>query len=111
MRTRSKFAAAGLLLGACTLFPFAGPAVAGDSIRSPLSERFSGETQLRPGGSYQAPSLWYYGPSYSTYYDSAPPRSGSSPRARDYYRPSYGFDPYYGHARPWPWSSWPWARY
>ena len=112
MRTRPKsLVAAGLLLGTGLPLPLAGPAMAGDSYRSPLSERFSGHTQLRPGGTVQPPSLWYYGPSYSTYYDSLPPRSDSTPRASDYYRPSYDFDPYYGHARPWPWSTWPWARY
>jgi hypothetical protein len=46
------------------------------------------------GGSAQAPSLWYYGPSYSLYYDRLPP---GLPNPGQPYRPSLRSDPYYGY--------------
>ena len=56
---------------------------------SPLSRGFG--TAPLIDGTAQAPSLWYYGPSYSLRYD-RPPTGGAGPG----YRPSLRFDPYYG---------------
>jgi hypothetical protein len=69
---------------------FAAPQTAAQS--SPLSRSFGSSTSPL-GGSTQAPSLWYYGQSYSLYYDKPPAGSaGAGPS----YQPSLRNDPYYG---------------
>ena len=60
------------------------------SAGTPLSRGF-GTTPL--GGSMQAPALWYYGPSYSSYYDRLP---AGVTYTGPIYQPSPSFDPYYG---------------
>jgi len=58
---------------------------------SPLSRSFN--SAPLSGGPSQPSSLWYYGPSYSLYYDRPPPGAvGTGPA----YRPSLQYDPYYG---------------
>jgi len=67
------------------------PAFAAElSAGTPLSRGF-GTAPL--GGSFQAPSLWYYGPSYSAYYDRLPAGVTYTGPA---YQPSPSFDAYYG---------------
>ena len=56
---------------------------------SPLSRSFGPAPLI--GGSREAPSLWYYGPSYSLRYDRPPPGG-----AGQIYRPSLRNDPFYG---------------
>lgn len=73
------------LMAAAPLAPAAEPSVA-----TPLSRGF-GTSAL--GGSIQAPSLWYYGPSYSAYYDRLPAGVAYTGPA---YRPSPSFDAFYG---------------
>lgn len=59
---------------------------------SPLSRSFSTSTPLG-ATTTQPPSLWYYGQSYSLYYDRPPAgAAGTGP----VYRPSLQYDPYYG---------------
>lgn len=69
------------------------PAPAQERGSSPLSQSFSRSSPLSGNsGSVQAPSLWYYGPSYSLYYDRLPPGGTCQ-----IYRPSHHYDPYYGY--------------
>ncbi len=68
----------------------AAPAPAQDLYSTPLSRGFAAPP-LR--GSVQAPALWYYGPSYSLYYDRPPAGATSTGPA---YRPSHRTDPFYG---------------
>jgi hypothetical protein len=67
------------------------PTMAQDRGSSPLSQSFNRSPLSGNSGSTQAPSLWYYGPSYSLYYDRPPP-GGTGP----IYRPSHHYDPFYG---------------
>jgi hypothetical protein len=73
---------------------------AADTMRTPLSSHLPGMAHRQQATShfersYQAPSLWYYGSSYSSYYTFAPPRTSSG--SSTYYTPSLGYDPFYGH--------------
>lgn len=84
--TFRSYGMATLLLALAAL---AAPGAAAQS--SPLSRSFN-STPLS-GGPSQPSSLWYYGPSYSLYYDRPAPGSvGTGPT----YRPSLQYDPYYG---------------
>jgi hypothetical protein len=68
------------------------PAIAQERASSPLSQSFTRSPLV--GGPTQAPSLWYYGPSYSLYYDRPPAgAAGTGP----VYQPSPFADPYYGY--------------
>lgn len=78
-----------LLIGAA--LALAAPAAAGDSLPAPLAHGFSASARM--GASVQAPALWYYGPSYSLYYDLPP---GGAAGTGPAYRPSHRSDPYYG---------------
>jgi len=82
-----RFSFVGRAAAALSLL-LAAPAVAAEPASSPLSRSFSSAPL---GGSAQAPALWYYGPSYSLYYDQ-PRGAGTGP----VYRPSHQFDPFYG---------------
>jgi hypothetical protein len=85
MRFRSYEIAAAVL----ALVALASPPASAQS--SPLSRSFN--TAPLSGGTTQPPSLWYYGPSYSLYYDRPPAGAvGTGPA----YRPSLRYDPYYG---------------
>jgi hypothetical protein len=80
-----SFAAAIALIASTVLI--APPASAQSS---PLSRSFN-TAPLSGGMTTQPPSLWYYGQSYSLYYDRPPP--GAAGRS---YQPSLQYDPYYG---------------
>lgn len=89
MYFRSAALAAAILAGAALAIS---PAAAQDRYSSPLSQSFA-----RPplgGTTAQAPSLWYYGQSYSLYYDRPPAGSAGTGYT---YQPSPLFDPYYGY--------------
>ena len=72
------------------LVPAAPPASAQSS---PLSRSFEASTAPLSGRSTQPNALWYYGQSYSHYYDRPP--AGITDTGPSY-RPSLRSDPYYG---------------
>ena len=84
---------AGLSAALAALALAAAPAIAQDRGSSPLSRSFTQSSPLSANtGGVQPPSLWYYGPSYSLYYDRPPP--GGTGHV---YRPSHHYDPFYGY--------------
>lgn len=89
MYFRSTAFAAAILAGAAFAIS---PAAAQERSSSPLSQSFTRSPLA--GGPTQAPSLWYYGPSYSLYYDRPP---AGAARTGPVYQPSPFADPYYGY--------------